>query len=81
MRCPNCQATGTIVIDFELRARPIGSFSLAGAQMKVSAEQVAIAECTACGARTPGRLENTVLGPDGKTFTGGHFVADPAPES
>lgn len=76
--CPSCRGTGTINVARVLVAKPIGSFSLAGAQLKVSAIDAAVAECSACGLTVSGRLENATLGPDGRTFTGGHFVADQA---
>lgn len=43
--CPDCGATGTLTIDVKLVANPIGSFSLAGAQLKVSP----VLSCTATG--------------------------------
>lgn len=74
--CPRCGSQGTLAVGVQLVAKPIGSFSLAGAQDKVSAVEVARADCSACGLSVTGRLENATLGPDGVTFTGGHFVAD-----
>lgn len=75
--CPCCDATGTVTVRLLLAAKPIGSFSLAGAQVKVSAVTRAVAECSACGLTVAGRLEGATVGPDGRSFTGGHFVAGP----
>lgn len=77
MRCPNCETENSITITRALSARQIGTFSLAGAQMKVSAHSVARAECSVCDLSVIGHLENPVLAEDGKTFVGGHFVAGP----
>jgi hypothetical protein len=41
----------------QLAAKPIGSFSLAGAQMKVSAVQVPVLACSRCDNFVPGRIE------------------------
>jgi hypothetical protein len=49
MICPKCQEENIITIWAGLVARPIGTFSLAGAQMKVSAHRTVIAECSCCG--------------------------------
>lgn len=43
--CPECGKTGTMTLGRKLRANPIGSFSLAGAQMKVSARDVDTITC------------------------------------
>ena len=56
--CKYCHATGAIVIEWrdELHAKPLGSFSLAGHQMKVSATEVSWpwAVCTSCGHESRG---------------------------
>lgn len=75
MNCSSCSATGTISVRPVLVARPLGTFSLAGAQTKVSAVTAAVAECSACGLSVTGRLENATVSADGRTFTGGHFIA------
>jgi len=75
MNCPACSAAGTISVRLILVAKPLGTFSLAGAQAKVSAASAAVAECSACGLSVRGRLENATVSDDGRTFTGGHFVS------
>jgi hypothetical protein len=79
MKCPNCEATNTVTITRGLSARQLGTFSLTGAQMKVSANTVAFADCTSCGLHVVGHLENPEWAEDGVTFTGGHFVVDRPP--
>lgn len=79
MRCPNCEGENTVSIRPGLSARQIGEFSLAGAQFKVSANTVAIAECSECGMSLTGHLEDPMYAEDGVTFTGGHFVVAPPP--
>jgi hypothetical protein len=79
MICPKCQEENTITIWAGLVARPIGTFSLAGAQMKVSAHRTVIAECSSCGLSVMGHLEDPTYADDGVTFAGGHFVADAFP--
>lgn len=81
MRCPNCETPNSIVISLAFTARQIGRFSLAGVQMKVSARQVAFADCSACGLHVVGYLDNPELAADGRTFTGGHFVVESPPPS
>lgn len=73
--CPACGTTA-LTLRTTLVARPLGSFSLAGAQTKISAVQVAEVRCAACGASRRGRLEGVQTAPDGKTITAGHFVAE-----
>ena len=75
--CPRCSAQGTVSIRPALRAKPIGSFSLAGAQMKVSAHSGVVAGCSSCGLRAFGHLQDPVISEDGTTFVSGYFVADP----
>jgi hypothetical protein len=45
--CPGCGTIGSLELKSRLHARPIGSFSLAGQQMKVSAVAVHVLACTA----------------------------------
>lgn len=75
--CPTCQ-TNTIRVRLVLVAKPLGTFSLAGAQLKVSARTKAVAECTnaTCDVSVPGEIVGAEMSNDGKKFTGGHFVAD-----
>lgn len=70
--CPRCRI-GTVTLEPVLAAKPLLGYSIAGAQTKVVAEQLAIVSCSACDLNVKGRLENATIGPDG-TFTGGHFV-------
>lgn len=46
--CPEC-GHGGMDLEWRLQARPIGSFSLAGAQMKFSAREVPVITCPDCG--------------------------------
>jgi hypothetical protein len=73
--CPQC-AQQRLEMVWTLVAHPIGTFSLAGAQMKFSASVVAVVRCHNCGFRAQGRLEDATMAEDGLSFTGGHFVAD-----
>lgn len=58
-QCPRCHAgPGTLQIRSTLQARPIGEFSLAGAQMKVSAVEVPVLTCSACDLHIVGRFED-----------------------
>lgn len=74
--CPVC--SGLLELSWRLTAKPIGSFSLAGAQMKVSALVRAQVLCAGCGLAAVGSLPGAVMAADGRSFTGGHFVADRA---
>jgi len=47
--CPSCGEVGSLGVELRLVAQPIGSFSLAGAQMKVSARDVPHLVCTTVG--------------------------------
>lgn len=48
--CPRCNAEpGCLSIADQLQAQPLGSFSVAGAQLKVSARSVPVLRCSACG--------------------------------
>lgn len=47
--CPQCGAgPGTLSITIKLVLKPLGTFSLAGAQMKASAYEAPILECSEC---------------------------------
>lgn len=59
-----------------LAARPLGSYSIAGAQDKVVVRQVAVLACSGCRASWTGHLEGIETGPDG-VITAGHFVEGP----
>lgn len=72
--CPWCGQTGGMTLDRVLKARPIGDFSLAGAQMKVSAVERYELACTVCGRSQLGHIEG--LRTENGQIVGGHFVAD-----
>jgi len=55
--CPVCSATETLSLAMELVAKPLGSFSLSGQQMKVSATSRPVLSCSECGLRLVGRLD------------------------
>ena len=57
--CPSC-GHKTLVITEQLTARPIGRFSLAGAQMKFSAEVTPVLSCDQahCGFRVTGEFDD-----------------------
>ena len=55
--CPSCGAY-RIRILHELEVRPIGTFSLAGAQMKVSAIIVPVLKCDNCGLTLRGVIKD-----------------------
>lgn len=56
--CPVCAAApGCLTVTVRLVAKPLGSFSLAGAQVKVSAEECPVLHCSACGLEVVGRFD------------------------
>ena len=55
--CPECEFSGKLGIYRTLYAKPVGSFSLAGAQLKVSAYEVPILACGHCGLKLVGQYE------------------------
>lgn len=71
--CPHC-GSGPLQLNRSITAKPIGTFSLAGAQMKVSAVDQHILSCAACGWYAVGDVEGVEATADG-TITGGHFQA------
>lgn len=71
--CPKCKVStritpGAMRVEPVLVARPLGSFSLAGAQMKVSARSALRLSCNHCDFEITGRVE------------GSDFIADALPE-
>lgn len=54
--CPQCGFAG-LVIEWRLTSKPLGSFSLAGSQMKVSATELPWIKCPACGVEAEGKQE------------------------
>jgi hypothetical protein len=55
--CPWCGERGGLTIDACLVARPLGAFSLAGAQMKFSAYERAELACSLCGGSRLGFID------------------------
>lgn len=53
--CPKCNRVG-LRIEWRFKAQPLGSYSLAGAQPKVSAYRVPVLLCDNCGLSCEGRL-------------------------
>ena len=52
--CPECEHKG-LRIEWRLEAKPVGSFSLSGAQMKFSAAKVPWLVCPGCGVESKGK--------------------------
>lgn len=56
--CPSCSApAGSLTIADELVVKPLGTFSIAGAQMKVTAATLPVLNCSACGLSVIGRYD------------------------
>lgn len=74
--CPQCGATDKsgFSVTAQLIAKSMGTYSLAGAQMKFSALAQAILACD-CGWFVNGHLEGATVDESG-ILTGGHFVPD-----
>lgn len=72
--CPKC-GKGAVSVTRVLASKPLGSYSVAGAQTKVVATERWMASCNYCPFSVLGHLEDAEVGPDG-VFTGGHFVAE-----
>ncbi len=69
--CPACgtgPGTLSLQVGSRLQARPLGTFSLAGAQMKVAAIASPVLRCSACGLQVQGRWDSD-----------GRHVVSPAP--
>lgn len=76
--CPQCGAVGTVDLTPVLVAKPLGSFSLAGAQLKVPAWSGYALVCSACGWTVTGHVQG--LEPDDTgMITAGTFVIGPPP--
>lgn len=55
-RCPKCGAPpGSLELGEVIVPRPIGTFSLSGSTMKVSAHAAPVLRCTGCGLHIVGR--------------------------
>lgn len=52
--CPACGADA-LRIEYRLRAKPLGTYSLAGAQPKVAAENWPWLVCDSCGIEAEGK--------------------------
>ncbi len=76
--CPGCAAAGTVTVQPVLEGKPLGTYSISGAQPKAVAEGKVALTCSACGLRIMGRLEDVVFDADRQCFTAGHFIADEA---
>lgn len=76
--CPECGAVGTVALAPVMVAKPMGSFSLAGAQLKVSAWSGHVLTCSACGWTVTGHVEGLEADESG-LITAGTFVAGPPP--
>lgn len=74
--CPACGTADSIAVHPVLSVKPVGSFSLAGAQTKFVASERFALRCAACGLEVLGQLHGAQVDAQG-AFTGGHFVADP----
>lgn len=68
--CPWCTEQGGLEICLRLKAKPIGSFSLAGAQVKVSATSTPVLCCSRCKWELDGKFDG-----DHVTFPDPHVGA------
>lgn len=75
--CPECGAAGTVALRPALIVQPLGSFSLAGVQLKVSAREGWELACSACAFRVLGQVEGLEVDEATGTITAGTFVAAP----
>lgn len=57
--CPWCVRQGGLEIIRGFVAKPIGTFSLAGAQMKLSMIEAPLLRCTLCKRQVSGRFDGT----------------------
>lgn len=55
--CPWCVHAGGLGIWFKWVAKPIGSFALAGTQIKLSVSQEPVLKCTLCKEEISGRVD------------------------
>ncbi len=69
--CPACQGT-PLLLRWGWEFSPIGTFSLAGEQMKVPGRHIARISCGACGWSAAGRLSDDARVENGR-FVSGHF--------
>lgn len=71
-RCPVCGTVGTLSIKRMFRAKPLGTWSLSGAQMKLTGWFFPLLVCSGCGLGVPGHYD-----PDGRHVTFPALAADP----
>jgi predicted RNA-binding Zn-ribbon protein involved in translation (DUF1610 family) len=58
-KCPSCgEGPNTLWIEQRMIALPVGSFSLAGAQLKVSATTKPVLICVSCGMEIVGSFDD-----------------------
>lgn len=72
--CPDCGSVGTMLLGQELVAKPLGTYSIAGAQTKVVAQTKYTITCEECGWKRYGKFEGRYY--EGKFFEGKYFVVD-----
>lgn len=75
--CPECGTVGTVALRPAMVAKPLGSFSLAGVQMKVSAWRGWELACSACPFRVLGQVEGLEVDETTGAILAGTFVAAP----
>lgn len=54
--CPKCTRVGKLRIEMKLVAKPLGTFSLAGSNLKFSANEIPVLYCDGCGLELEGNL-------------------------
>jgi hypothetical protein len=74
--CPRCGTPGAISVEPVLASKPAGTYSIAGVQTKIVAQQTYVLACSRCDLRVVGHLEDATFDEATRSFTGGHFVAD-----
>jgi len=52
--CPGC-GVKALAIEWRLETKPLGTYSLAGQQLKVSANEVPWVVCSSCGVEAKGK--------------------------
>lgn len=72
--CPACEHVG-LVLTWALTAKPLGSHSLSGGQMKVSALNTARCRCPECGWAINGRMDGGTVNAEGTAMVGGSFTS------
>lgn len=72
--CPECGHAGKLILETRMQAAQLGTFSLAGAGMKVTARDKALLRCLRCNMQRQGYVEDLYMSSDGVTAVSGHFV-------